>query len=64
MELGRPVRVVLLALFCAQAAPAYPAEILTADSEFDQLLSMDIGDLTVTSVSKRPEKLSTTATAV
>jgi iron complex outermembrane receptor protein len=41
----------------AQAAPS-------SDAEFDQLLSLDIADLTVTSVSKREQKVSDTAAAV
>ncbi len=36
----------------------------TPDPEFDELLSLDIADLSVTSVSKRAQKLSDTAAAV
>lgn len=47
-------------LLCS-AAVAAPVE---SDPEFDELLSLDLADLTVTSVSKRPQRLADTAAAI
>lgn len=44
-------------------SPAYAAS-QPSDPEFDEILSLDIADLTVTSVSKRPQRLNATASAV
>jgi len=43
---------------------AHAAETPPADPEFDEILSQDISDLTVTSVAKRSQRLSDTAAAV
>lgn len=45
-------------------APAFGADSMKADPEFDQILSQDINDLTVTSVAKRSQRLADTAAAV
>lgn len=63
MGFHRAWRAALGALVAALAAPALAAP-LVADPEFDEILSLDLADLTVTSVSKRPQRLSDTASAV
>lgn len=52
----------LLGLLVAHGAAAN--ETPSPDPEFDQILSLDISDLTVTSVSKHEQKLSDTAAAI
>ena len=52
----------VLALLSAHAAAAN--EMSIPDPEFDQILSLDISDLTVTSVSKHEQRLSDTAAAI
>jgi len=51
---------VFLSLYNSGHAETVPAP----DKEFDQILSMDISELTVTSVSKKEEKLSDAASAI
>jgi len=49
----------------AQEQPLAPAtQVASSDSEMDKILSLDISDLTVTSASKRTQKLTDTAAAV
>lgn len=50
----------------AQASQTLPAsqQLASADTELDQMLSVDIADLTVTSASRREEKLENTPAAV
>lgn len=52
-----------VACICAPLAPVY-AQSMPADPEMDAILSSDLADLTVTSVMRRPQKLSATASAV
>ncbi len=56
-------------LLVALATAAWPAfaqdqQVAAADPEFDELLSLDIDDLSVTTASKRPQKLTDTAAAI
>ena len=52
-------------LFCATAyASEKPSELPSSDPEFDQILSLNIKDLNVTSVAKREQKLSDTPAAI
>lgn len=63
MKLSKPILCGLMVLTC----PAYAAASENppvSDPEFDELLSLDIADLSVTSVAQRAQKLSETAAAI
>lgn len=53
---------VMMGALCAP--PAYSKDMATTDPEFEEILSQDIGGLTVASVAKRQQRLSDTAAAV
>lgn len=55
----------LTLVFCLTCSPSYAQEEpYVSDPEFDEILAQDISKLTVTSVSKRSQRLSDTAAAV